>query len=137
MALIDQPRRASAWASTSSPCVSMGRGSFAAAGVEHQQHRVGPRPVGGPSGRPVPVAQTWGDSVISCGEFPLIGDSVSEDRLPVRSDADSVTCGTTIGRSARSSRKRRRIPDIASVGRQDSSSGSPAGNPLRLSLCVA
>src|SRR5665647_103300 len=77
MAEIDQPRPASAWTSTSSPCVSIGRGLSAAAGLEHRQQRVGPRPIRWtrPSGWPAPGAQTWGDSVISSGEIPLIRDS--------------------------------------------------------------
>src|SRR5450759_4539713 len=77
MAEIDQPRPASAWTSTSSPCVSIGRGLSAAAGLEHRQQRVGPRPIRWtrPSGWPDPGAQTWGDSVISSGEIPLIRDT--------------------------------------------------------------
>src|SRR5450756_2586290 len=82
MAEIDQPRPASAWTSTSSPCVSIGRGLSAAAGLEHRQQRVGPRPIRWtrPSGWPDPGAQTWGDSVISSGEIPLIRDTVRASR---------------------------------------------------------
>src|SRR5687767_12084616 len=76
MAEIDQPRRASAWASTSSPCVSIGRGSSDAAAPTPAASGgalpvVGP----GPSARPAPGAQTSGDSMISSGEIPAIGDS--------------------------------------------------------------
>src|SRR5665647_3299901 len=70
MAEIDQPRPASAWTSTSSPCVSIGRGLSAAGGLHCRQQRVGPRPIRWtrPSGWPDPGAQTWGDSVISSGD---------------------------------------------------------------------
>ena len=80
MAEIDQPRPASAWTSTSSPCVSIGRGLSAAAGLEHRQQRVGPRPIcwTRPSERPDRGAQPWGVSVISSGEIPLIGDKLLE-----------------------------------------------------------
>src|SRR5665647_1996200 len=99
MAEIDQPRPASAWTSTSSPCVSIGRGLSAAAGLEHRQQRVGPRPIRWtrPSGWPDPGAQTWGDSVISSGEIPLIrdNDAIGEDDVRYQVKARRLTARNT------------------------------------------
>lgn len=55
MELIDQPRPASAWASTSSPCVSIGRGSSEAAGFDTCSIGWGPAPLLDQTVRAVPI----------------------------------------------------------------------------------
>src|SRR5674476_279509 len=85
MAEVDQPRAASAWTSTSSPCVSIGRGSSAAVALTPSASGgAPPRVLDGPSSGPDPAAQGWGVSVIRSGESPVIVNICSSQCAPSR-----------------------------------------------------
>jgi hypothetical protein len=87
MAEIDQPRPASAWTSTSSPCVSIGGGSSAAVALTPSASGgAPPRVLDGPSSGPDPAAQGWGVSVISSGESPVIVNTDVRVRVPPHSN---------------------------------------------------
>src|SRR5918994_895700 len=90
MAEIDHPRSRSAWASTSSPCVSMETDSFELACLVAVSFEGVRLPLVDLSVAH-PTAHRWGDSVINSEEVPLIAGTASDTIAPNDGQRHSVS----------------------------------------------